>query len=169
AGLQAFVKQIQISIDECQSKPHGYNLSQGESAFMKITLTNDRISQLQTDLLVVILDDGARFHDLSGSPLQEVVRQVEQDIRDKKLKTEYFTSLNGKSGVKNLLVFSRALNKTHNVWETLKTFVARSVRIARDHGFQRVTIALNTDEAAPFVGKAVEGGILGGYTFDRYK
>jgi len=136
---------------------------------MKITLTNDRPSQLQTDLLVVILDDGTRFHDLSGSPLQETVRQIEQDIRDKKLKTEYFTSLDGKSSVKNLLVFSRALNKTHNLWETLKTFVARAVRLGRDHGFQRITIALNTDEAAPFVGKAVEGGILGSYTFDRYR
>ena len=28
---------------------------------------------------------------------------------------------------------------------------------------------LNTKEAAPFVGKAVEGAVLGAYTFDRYR
>src|ERR1051326_5134403 len=59
-----------------------YNFGQEKNGLMKITLTNDRPSQLQTDLLVVILNDGARFHDFTGSPLQEVVRQVEQDIKD---------------------------------------------------------------------------------------
>ena len=28
---------------------------------------------------------------------------------------------------------------------------------------------MNTDAAAPFVGKVVEGAILGAYSFDRYK
>jgi len=28
---------------------------------------------------------------------------------------------------------------------------------------------LNTDEAAPFIGKAIEGAVLGSYSFDRYK
>jgi leucyl aminopeptidase len=136
---------------------------------MKIQLTYDRPSQLQTDLLIVVLDEKMRFHDLSGSPLQETVQRVAQDFKDKKLKTGYFTALDPKSGVKNLLVFSTELSKAHNVWETLKIFMARAVRVARDHGFQRIAVALNTDDAASFVGKAVEGVLLGAYTFDRYK
>jgi leucyl aminopeptidase len=32
-----------------------------------------------------------------------------------------------------------------------------------------VAIALNTNDAAPFIGKAVEGAILGAYAFDRYR
>jgi hypothetical protein len=136
---------------------------------MKLQLTYDRPSQIQTDLLIVVLDEKTRFHDLSGSPLQEAVQRVAQDFKDKKLKTGYFTALDPKSGVKNLLVFSTELSKAHNVWETFKIFVARGIRVARDHGFQRITIALNTNDAAPFVGKAVEGVLLGAYTFDRYK
>jgi len=136
---------------------------------MKIQLTYDRPSQIRTDLLVVVLDEDTKLHDLSGSPLQETLRRIGRDFKDKKLKMEYFTALDSKSGARNLLVFSTGLNKAHNIWETLKTLVARSVRIARDHGFQRVAIALNTVEAEPFVGKAIEGAVLGGYTFDRYK
>jgi leucyl aminopeptidase len=136
---------------------------------MKITLTYDRLAQIQTDLLVVILDENTKLHDASGSPLQETIQRVERDLKDKKLKTDYFTALESKSAAKNVLIFSTGLNKSHNIWETVKTFVARSVRKARDHGFQRVTIALNTNEAAAFVGKAVEGAIVGGYTFDRYR
>ena len=136
---------------------------------MKIQLTYDRPSQIRTDLLVVVLDEDKKLHDLSGSPLQETLRRIGRDFKDKKLKMEYFTALDSKSGARNLLVFSTGLNKAHNIWETLKTLVARSVRIARDHGFQRVAIALNTVEAEPFVGKAIEGAVLGGYTFDRYK
>jgi len=109
------------------------------------------------------------LHDLAGSPLDETVRRVERDIKDKKLKTDYFTSVDSKGAARNLIVFSTALASGLNVWENLKTFVGRALRLAKDHGFGRVSVVLNTDQAAPFVGKAVEGAILGSYTFDRYK
>jgi len=136
---------------------------------MKIQLTYDRPAHIHTDLLVVILDENTTFHDLSGSPLGETVRRIERDIKEKKLKSSYFTALDSKLAPKHLLVHSTSLNRSYNVWETLKTFVANSLRVARDHGFGNIAIALNTNDAAPFVGKAVEGAILGGYTFDRYK
>jgi leucyl aminopeptidase len=136
---------------------------------MKIQLTYQRPADVPADLLVVILDDERRFHDFAGSPLQQTVRRVQGDFKDKTLKTEYFAALETKSGPRNLVVFWTGLNKAYNVWETLKTFVARSLRMARDRGLSRITIALNTKDAAPFVGKAVEGAILGLYTFDRYK
>ena len=136
---------------------------------MKIQLVYNRPSQIATDLLVVILDSEIKFHDLAGSPLDETVRRVSRDLEQKRLKTEYFTSLDSRSSARNLLIFSTALNPAYNAWENLKTFVARALRIAGDHGFARVSILLNTDEAAPFVGKAVEGAILGSYSFDRYK
>ena len=136
---------------------------------MKIQLTYDRPSQVKTDLLVVILDSEVKLHDLAGSPLNETVGRVERDIKDKKLKTDYFTTLDSKGAARNLVIFSTALASGQNVWENLKTFVGRSLRLAKDHGFDRVSVVLNTDQAAPFVGKAVEGAILGSYTFDRYK
>jgi leucyl aminopeptidase len=135
---------------------------------MKIQLTYDQPSQLNTDLLVVILDAEIRFHDLGGSPLANTIRRVTQDLDQKRLKKEYFTSLEPQ-GSRHLVVFSTALSPGFNTWENLKTFVARAVRLARDHGLNRVAVVMNTDEAAPFIGKTVEGALLGSYTFDRYK
>ena len=136
---------------------------------MKIQLMYDRLSQIKTDLLVVILDEERTFHDLSASPLQETIRQVQRDFKDKKLKTEYFSALDGKTGPKNLVIFSTSLSKAHNVWENVKIFVAKSIALAHQRSLEHITIALNAKDAVPFIGKAVEGAILGGYTFDKYK
>jgi leucyl aminopeptidase len=136
---------------------------------MKIQLTYDRLSQTKTDLLVVILDEERTFHDLAASPLQEQVRLIRRDLKDKKLKTEYFSALDGKSGPKNLVVFSTSLSKTYNVWENVKIFVAKSIGMAQQRGLDHITIALNSKDAVPFIGKAVEGAILGSYTFDKYR
>jgi leucyl aminopeptidase len=136
---------------------------------MKIQLTYDRLSQIKTDLLVIILDEERTFHDLSGSPLQETVRQVQRDFKDKKLKTEYFSALDGKNGTRNLAIFSTSLSKSYNVWESLKIFMSKAVAMAQQRSLESITVALNAKDAVPFIGKAVEGVILGAYTFDKYK
>jgi leucyl aminopeptidase len=136
---------------------------------MKIQLVYDRPAQMNTDLLVVILDSQIKFHDLGGSPLDETVRRVEGDVRDKNQKTEYFTSLDSRGPARNLAVFSTALSTSYNVWENVKIFIARSIRLARNHGLNRVSVLMNTADAAAFVGKAAEGAILGSYSFDHYK
>jgi leucyl aminopeptidase len=97
------------------------------------------------------------------------VRRIGTDFREKRLKTDYFTSLDARGPARNLAVYSTGLNPSHNVWENVKIFVARAIRLAGDHGLGRVSVVLNTDAALPFIGKAVEGAILGGYSFDRYK
>jgi leucyl aminopeptidase len=136
---------------------------------MKIQLMYDRLSQNKTDLLVVILDEERTFHDLTASPLQEQVRQAQRDFKEKKLKTEYFSALDGKTGPKNLAIFSTSLSKAYNVWENVKIFVAKSITMAQQRGLEHITIALNAKDAVPFIGKAVEGAILGSYTFDKYR
>ena len=124
---------------------------------MKIQLTYERPSQISTDLLVVVFDSQIRFHDLTGSPLDEMVRRVGRDLSEKRKKKEYFTSLDSRGPAQNVVIFSTALSTSYNVWENFKIFVARSIHIAKDQGLTRVCILMNTDEAAPFVGKAVEG------------
>jgi leucyl aminopeptidase len=136
---------------------------------MKIQLTYDRPADIKTELLIIILDSETSLHDLNGSSLQETVRRVGKEIQDKKLKTDYFTSLDSRSSVQNLAIYSTSLSPSYNVWENVKIFVARAIRLAADHGLSRVSVLLNTEAALPFAGKAVEGAILGGYTFDRYK
>src|SRR4051812_44534661 len=110
---------------------------------MKIPITYDPPGQIHTDLLVVILDSETTFHDLSGSPAAEVVRRVARDFQEKRLKRDYFTSLDSKGPARNLAVYSTAVNPTYNVWENVKIFVSRAIRLARDHGFSRVSLLLN--------------------------
>jgi leucyl aminopeptidase len=136
---------------------------------MKIQLTYDRPSQIRTDLLVVILDSEVTFHDLSGSPIDETVRRIARDLKDKRLKTDYFTTLDPNVPARNLAVYSTSLNTSYNTWENLKIFIARAIRSATDHGLNDVTVMLNTADAVAYIGKAVEGAILGSYSFDRYK
>jgi leucyl aminopeptidase len=136
---------------------------------MKIQLTYDRPGEATTDLLIVILDSETTLHNLSGSPIDEMVQRIARDFKDKRLKTDYFTSLDSRGSVRNLAVYSTALSPSYNIWENVKIFVSRAIRAATDHGLARVTLALNTDAAAPFIGKAVEGALLGSYSFDRYK
>ncbi|HLH32802.1 MAG TPA: leucyl aminopeptidase, partial [Terriglobia bacterium] len=73
------------------------------------------------------------------------------------------------AGARHLAVYSTSLSTSYNAWENLKIFVARAIRSAKNHGFRTVSLLLNTEEAVPYVGKAVEGAILGSYSFDRYK
>jgi leucyl aminopeptidase len=136
---------------------------------MKIQLTYDRPTDISTDLLVVVLDAETTFHDLSGSALDETVRRIKKEFQDKRLKTDYFTALDPRGLIRSLVVYSTALSPSYNVWENLKIFVARAVRLARDHGMASVSLLLNTEAAVSFIGKAVEGAILGSYSFDRYK
>ena len=136
---------------------------------MKIQLTYERPAQISADLLVVILDPETTFCDLSGSPLEEMVRRISRDYQDKRLKTDYFTSLDSRGSVRNLAVYSTALSPSYNAWENVKIFVARAIKQAQNHGLKSVSLLLNTDDALPFIGKAVEGALLGSYTFDRYK
>jgi leucyl aminopeptidase len=136
---------------------------------MKIQLNYERASQIKTDLLVVIVDRQTKFHDLSGSPLEETVRRVERDITEKRIKKEYFATLDARSNARNLVIYSTALSTSYNVWENVKIFVRQALNMAKDFGWSRVSILLNTNDAAPFIGKAVEGAILGSYSFDKYK
>ena len=59
--------------------------------------------------------------------------------------------------------------KSWNLWENVKTFTARGLRLARDYRHPRIGIVMNSAAAAPLVGKVAEGAIIGAYTFDRYK
>ena len=136
---------------------------------MKVQLRYENPQKVKTDLLVVILDKGARLHDLGRSPLTETVDRLRRNFKSKRLKQQYFAPRAGRSASTHLAVYSTSLDPAFNVWENLKSYVASAIRTARDHGLKRVSIVLNTDDAAPFIGKAVEGALLGSYCFSSYK
>jgi leucyl aminopeptidase len=136
---------------------------------MRIQLSYDQPSRIKAELLVVIHDKDARLFDLVGSPLAETVRRILKDFEQKTIKKDYFLALDGKSPIRNVVVYSTEFSDAYNVWENVKTFIGRSIRLAQDLGLKGICVLMNTEDAAPFIGKAVEGALLGSYTFDKYK
>src|SRR5919198_1050984 len=107
---------------------------------MKIQLAYERPADISTDLLVVILDSETPFHDLTGSTVEETVRGIARSFQDKRLKTDYFTSMDSRGRIRNLAVYSTALSTSYNSWENVKIFVARAVRCAKDYGLTNIAL-----------------------------
>jgi leucyl aminopeptidase len=136
---------------------------------MNIKLSFAPPAQAPLDLLVVVLDEEQTLHVIDDGVLRAHLERAEAGFREKTLKREYFATLAEGASVKALLVYWSPSLKSWNLWENVKTFTARALRFARDTRLARVGIALNAPEAAPLVGKVVEGAVIGAYTFDRYK
>ncbi len=136
---------------------------------MNIRLSFAPLSQTPVDLLCVVLDEGKALHAIDDAAVAAHVARAEAGFKDKSLKREYFATLPEGAAAKAVVVYWSPQIKAFNLWENLKTFTAKALRLARDYRMATVGLALNTIEAAPLVGKAVEGALLGAYTFDRYK
>ncbi|HET7747416.1 MAG TPA: hypothetical protein VFM29_08960, partial [Vicinamibacteria bacterium] len=136
---------------------------------MNIKLSFSPLSQTPTDLLVVVLDADQALHQLDDPVLDAHVKKAAAGFREKTLKREYLATLPEGSAAQALVVYWSPLLKSWNLWENVKTFTARGLRLARDYRWPRVSVLVNAPEVAPLVGKVVEGALLGAYTFDRYK
>jgi leucyl aminopeptidase len=136
---------------------------------MNIRLSFTPVSQNPLDLLIVVLDEAKILHDVDDAAVRAHVERAAAAFREKTLKREYFVTLPDGANPRALVVYWSPQLKGWNLWENVKTFVARGLRLARDYRYARVGVALNTKEAAPLTGKAAEGAVLGAYTFDKYK
>jgi len=136
---------------------------------MNIKLSFTPVSQNPVDLLAVVLDPEATLHEVDAPVVAGHVSRAAALFREKTLKREYFVTLPEGAPAQALVVWWSPLHKGFNLWENVKTFTARTLRLARDYRHARVGLVLNTAEAAPLVGKAVEGAVLGAYTFDKYR
>jgi leucyl aminopeptidase len=136
---------------------------------MNVKLAFTPVSRTPTDLLVVILDADTRLHDVDDAAIAAQVESASERFRAKTLKCDLFTLLPEGAAAEALAVFWAPRLKGWNLWENVKTLTARALRLARDHRFARVTLVVNTPAAAAYVGKLVEGALLGAYTFDKYQ
>ncbi|MGE5125197.1 MAG: leucyl aminopeptidase [Betaproteobacteria bacterium] len=136
---------------------------------MNVRLAFTPASRNPVDLLAVVLDEDKTLHELDDPALTEHVRRAGEAFRGHTLKREYFATLPDGAPAKALVVYWSPQLKAWNLWENVKTFTARALRLARDYRLPRIGLLLNTADAAPLVGKAVEGAVLGGYSFDRYR
>lgn len=136
---------------------------------MNIKLGFTAVSQNPVDLLAVILDEERTLHSIDDPAVAAHVERAAAAFREKTLKREYFATLPEGAHPRALVVYWSPQLKGWNLWENVKTFTARALHLARDYRYARVAVVVNTAEAAPLVGKVVEGALLGAYTFDRYK
>jgi len=136
---------------------------------MNLKLSFQPISQNPVDLLVFILDPGAKLHSSDDPVVSAHVEKAREAFAAKTRKREYFATLPEGARAKAVLIYWNPTLKAWNLWENVKTFTARALRVARDERLPRVAIVLNAPEAAPYVGKVVEGAVVGTYTFDRYR
>ncbi|HEY8232547.1 MAG TPA: leucyl aminopeptidase [Vicinamibacteria bacterium] len=136
---------------------------------MNVKLSFAPVSRSSCDLLVVVLDEDKTLHSIDDAVIAGHVTRALAGFRDKLLKREYYATLPEGAPAKALVVYWSPQIKSFNLWENVKTFAARALRLARDYRLPHVTLALNSGDAAPLVGKAVEGAVIGGYVFDRYR
>jgi len=136
---------------------------------MNVKLAFTPVSENPADLLVVILDEEARLAEIDDAAVAAHVDRAAEGFRAKTLKREYFTYLPEGAGARALVVYWGPSLKSWNLWEHVKILTARGLRLARDLRLARVVVPLNGPQGAPYVGKVVEGAVVGSYTFDRYQ
>ncbi len=136
---------------------------------MNVKLSFSPVSRNPVDLLAVVLDDEKTLHEIDDAAVSAHVQRAAAAFRDKSLKREYYATLPEGAKAGAVVVYWSPQLKSWNLWENVKTFTARALRLARDYRLARVGLVLNTKDAAPLVGKAVEGAVLGTHTFDKYK
>ncbi|HEY7412527.1 MAG TPA: leucyl aminopeptidase [Vicinamibacteria bacterium] len=136
---------------------------------MNIKLSFSPVSQNALDLLAVVLDEETVLHEVDDAPIAAHLERARAGFREKTLKREYFATLPEGAPARALVAYWNPSLKAWNLWENVKTFTARALRLARDYRLPRVGVVANTAAVAPLVGKVVEGAAIGAYTFDRYK
>jgi leucyl aminopeptidase len=136
---------------------------------MKLSISTQDPARLKADLAVVVLDPETRLAQLDTGELGQLVETARSDFKSERLKRELFHTFPPGSAVRKALIFSTTLSKAHNLWENVKIFAARSLAYARDYNLGEIAFLANHEQGAPFVGKIVEGYVLGSYSFDRYR
>ncbi|PYV39898.1 MAG: aminopeptidase, partial [Acidobacteria bacterium] len=135
---------------------------------MKFEIVSTPISKLKTDLLVVLLDKELEFGSMEDAQLKALLDSLRQDFEAKTVKREYFTRWS-QEGIKHLVVFHSLLDSTYNIWEKVKIFSARALGYGKDLNLTNVSFLLNGEAGSTYLGKVVEGVILGRYSFEKYR
>ncbi len=135
---------------------------------MNIKLSFNAVSKEHVDLLAVVLDADTKLHEIDDATVVTHIDRAREAFSNGTLKRVYFATLPEGSVAGTLLIYWSPLLKAWNLWENVKTFTAQTLRHASDYRLERVGIVINDSDAAPYVGKVVEGAVIGAYRFDKY-
>lgn len=123
------------------------------------------LEDLEAELLVFVQDEYTALYELEEGDLQNRLEEIRGKFNDGTCKREFLFDHENRS----VVVYHNKLEKGYTLAENLKTFVTRAVQLAAETGRARVALALNAENAGPFVEQAVEGALVGTYKFQKYK
>src|SRR5262252_8391943 len=119
---------------------------------MNIKLAFTPVSQTPVDLLVFVLDDEQVLYEVDDPAVRAHVQRATAQYREKTLKREYFATLPDGAPARALVAYWSPGLKNWNLWENVKTFAARGLRLGRDYRHARIGIVMNGTGAAALVG-----------------
>src|SRR5687768_15580452 len=110
---------------------------------MNIKLSFTPVSQNPADLLAVILDEETSLHEVDDPVLAGHLARARDGYKERTLKREYYATLPEGHAQRALVVYWAPSLKAWNLWENVKTFTARALRLARDYRLPRVSVVMN--------------------------
>src|SRR4051794_648088 len=120
---------------------------------MNIKLSYTPVSKNPADLLAVVLDEETVLHEIDDPAIAAHVNRAREGFKEKTLRREYYVTLPEESAHRALVVYWSPSLRAWNLWENVKTFTARALRLARDYRFARIAVIVNNAAAGRFVGK----------------
>lgn len=125
------------------------------------------VSELHTDLLVLMLDENFELFSIDDEQLRREVATLKQEYTDKKRKARYLFTPRSLENIDAVVVFPTNAYPGMNLWESVKMIAGEALKLAADSLRNNVTILLNTPQGSSLVAQAAEGALLG--TWDCYK
>ncbi len=137
---------------------------------MKITVDRFDWTSRKPDLVVLVGDPYQDFIGEVPDDLQEKLREIQQGFQEGRLKKEmYFSSKWTDPDTRfDFLYFHSSTEKGHTTSENLKTFLARSLRLAADTGRSTVAFVHKGPDGQGLIEQLVEGALVGTYKFREF-
>jgi hypothetical protein len=97
---------------------------------MNLKLCFTPLAQNPLDLLVVVLDADKTLHRIDDAAVSAHVERARAGFVEKTLKREYFATFPDGANPRALVAYWSPSLKSWNLWENVKTFTARALRLA---------------------------------------
>lgn len=136
---------------------------------MDISIEYEALDKLKSDLLIIILDEEKKLFESNNEAINKLIDKAKEDFKEKRVKKEIYYTFPEENPIKRLLIYWNGLNSNYNIWENIKIFAAKALQFCKSYNINSADIVMNSEDGLPFIGKIVEGSILGSYTFDKYK
>ena len=136
---------------------------------MLINTISAPVSELQTDLLVLIFDSSAELFAIDDEAFQANVGSIKQEYAEKKLKGEFQFVPRHLENIGMAVAYSTGAHKGMNLWESVKMCTAQALQLAASTHRQRVTILVNSEQGQDLVQHIAEAALISVWDCYKYK